>query len=754
MKRSGWAPGPPEEAELTPEAFRDSLRVTGDEAEIDLAVPGIRCASCIWLIEHFLMKAEGITHASVNYATHKAKVRWHPETISLESVLKKISALGYTPRPSTSSDLEEGLKSEKRDLLVRFGTASFFSMQLMLYTAALYAGYFQGIDPFYKRVFEIIALALSTPVMFYCGHPFLKNAMRGIRNRAVNMDTLVFTGSFSAYAYSVIAIFIGGEVYFDTSATIITLILLGRFLEVGAKARATGAISSLIALRPKEASLISDGREPARVPVSALRAGDHIQVIPGDKIPVDCIVIDGVSEVDEAVLTGESMPVKKAGGAEVFAGTMNLNGRLVLEVKRIENDTVLSRIIKAVEDAQARKAPIQKVADRVVAWFVPVIIVIAAATFVFWSARGSGGASALMNGVSVLVIACPCALGLATPLAVLIGSTLLSSKGILAKGGDVIERIARSNFVSFDKTGTLTTGTPTLLKVLAYGIDERELRTLAASIEKHSEHTIARAIRKGSEDSELLPVDAFKAHPGKGVEGILRGEPVFAGSISFLESLQIEITGDQKTDFDSLSRGGNTVIGVAIGRELKGWFVISDDLRPGAAAVVEELNRLGCQVSLITGDHKSVAEEIGKRTGISIIDAEVLPVRKAEVIRRIRGAGYEIIMVGDGINDAPALIEADAGVAIGSATDIAIESADVVLLRNDLGLVPRLIETSRKTLSVIKENLFWAFSYNLIAIPLAVSGNIHPIISAAFMAISSLIVVGNSMRLRKGGFRD
>jgi Cu2+-exporting ATPase len=643
--------------------------------------------------------------------------------------------------------VEGELQREKRDLLIRFGTASFFSMQLMLYTAALYAGYFQGIEPLYRKVFELIAWALATPVMFYCGHPFLKNTVRGIKNLTANMDALIFMGSFSAYAYSVIVIFIGGEVYFDTSAMIITLILLGRFIESGAKARATGAIASLLNLPPKDARIIRKSGDPAWAPVSSLKEGDRIQVIPGEKIPVDCVVIGGASEVNESMLTGESMPVSKSMGSEVFGGTMNLNGALILEVRRTGNDTLISRIIKAVEDAQARKAPIQKIADRVAGWFVPGIIFIAAGTFVLWAAKGSSTTSSLMNAVSVLVIACPCALGLATPLAVLVASTILSSRGIVIKGGDVIEALARSEHVCFDKTGTLTMGTPSLLEMVSYGAEKEYLHLVAASLEKNSEHSVAKALHKDIPEKNLLPVEGFKAHPGKGVEGMLKGEHLVAGNIPFLASFHVEITERQRKDFSALSSKGCTLIGLAAAQELKGWIAIADDLRAEAAEAVRELEQQGHKISLVTGDHRIVAEEIGRRAGIPEIIAEVLPVRKADKIRQIKESGHGVVMVGDGVNDAPALTEADVGLAMGGATDIAMESADAVLMRNDLRLIPWLIRTSKRTLSAIRQNLFWAFSYNLIAVPLAVSGLIHPIISAASMAVSSLIVVGNSLRL-------
>jgi Cu2+-exporting ATPase len=747
-RRSGWKPGPLEDVPVAIDLFRDSVRYTGDEAEMDISLSGIRCASCIWLIEHSLSRLQGINEARVNYATHRARIRWDPKSVTLDTILKRIKSLGYMSRPYAVSALDEHLREEKRDLLIRFGTAAFFSMQLMLYTTALYAGYFQGIDSFHKKIFELIALALATPVMFYCGYPFLKGAIRAALNRTFSMDTLVFLGSFSAYFYSVIAILVGGEVYFDTSAMIITLILLGRFVETGAKAKASGAVSALIRLQPKEAKLAGNGEGAgSRVPVSSLAIGDRIEVIPGEKIPVDCIVVKGSSELDESMLTGEATPLMKTEGAQVFAGTMNLNGGLVLEVTRVGNETALARIIAVIEEAQARKAPVQKTADRVVGLFVPVVILIAAATFAFRLALGSGMTFSLMTAVSVLVIACPCALGLATPLTVLIGSTLLASRGILAKGGDIFESVARSDSVIFDKTGTLTTGTPTLTNVLAYDIDERKLRVLAASIERHSEHTVSKALRAGISDSDLHPVTSFRAHPGRGVEGRRDDELLLAGNTSFLESRSVKITEGQRKDLVSLSSKGDTIIGLAVGSELKGWFVISDDLRQGAREVVAALKRRGCTVGLITGDHRTAAEEIGKRTGISMINAEVLPAQKAAKVREMKEAGHRVVMVGDGINDAPALIEADAGVAMVSATDVAMESADVVLMRNDLSLVPRLMEICGKSLSVIRQNLWWAFSYNIVAIPLAVSGKLHPIVAAAFMAMSSLMVVGNSLRL-------
>ncbi|HXX56819.1 MAG TPA: heavy metal translocating P-type ATPase [Thermodesulfovibrionales bacterium] len=752
-RRNGWTPGPPEEGDVSTDLFEAALRTEGNKAALDLNLTGIRCASCIWLIEHFLMKCDGILSVMVNYATHRARIAWLTDRISLATILKKIASLGYAPRPYSGSAIEEALKGEKRDLLIRFGTASFLSMQLMLYTTALYAGYFEGIDPLYRKMFELISWAFTTPVIFYCGYPFLRNSVKGIGNRAFTMDALIFIGSFSAYAYSVFAIFTGGEVYFDTAAMIITLILLGRFLETGAKVKAIGAISSLISLQPKEARIMrqSDSGEPfsESVPVSTLKVGDRIEVIAGERIPVDCVVLGGHSEADESMLTGESVPVRKTESSAVFGGTMNLTGSLVLEVKKVGSDTLLSGIIRAVEDAQARKAPIQKLADIVAGWFVPAIFLVAGMTFGFWFLRTHLLSVSLVYAVSVLVIACPCALGLATPLAILISTTILSSRGVLVKGGDSIETVARTNFVSFDKTGTLTAGIPSLMNLATYGISRGELHILAASLERGSVHPIAHALRKGMRDEDLYRIESSTTHPGKGIEGLMNGRRLLAGNPSFLQSSGVVMSDTQMEDFAALSSGGDTITGFAEGAVLRGWLVLSNDLRPEVPEVVERLRQLGCGVGLLTGDRNAVAEEIGRKAGISIMDAEATPVQKADKVRLLREAGQRVLMVGDGINDAPALVEADAGVAIGSATDIAMESADVVLLRNDLRSVITLLAVSKRTFSLIRQNLFWAFSYNLVAVPLAVSGKIHPIISAACMAISSLIVVGNSLRLYK-----
>lgn len=761
-KRIGWWPGRPEIKEFKAEEFDDYIReLSPDERELEFIVLGIRCASCIWLIEHLLKKMQGMIDIRVNYATHRARLRWRPEQIGLGEILQKIASLGYIPKPYIETELTKELIREKRDLLVRFGTASFFSMQLMLYTIALYAGYFQGIDESLRRLFHVIAWVLATPVMFYCGYPFIRNAINGFKNRTFNMDVLIFLGSFSAYAYSVAIVILisflkiplNTEVYFDTSSMIITLILLGRFIEQGARIKATSSLQALLSLQPRQARILRDSEEEL-IPLNKLSKGDLIVVRPGERIPVDGIIIEGGSEIDEQMLTGESMPVYRDVGSQVFAGTLNLNGRLIVKVESIK-ETVLSRITQAVLDTQAKRARIQGIADRVVGIFVPAIITISLFTFLYWYVRENTGI-ALMNSVSVLVIACPCALGLATPLAILIGSTNLYLKGIIIKDGNIIEDLAKADTILFDKTGTLTEGRPSLIDIIAYEDSKERLHIIAASLEQASEHIVSKAITNNIKRDLLLPLKEFKAIPGLGIkgnvecpQGDIKGKEIIIGNLRFINNEGILLNERQISDYREYSKRGYTLVGISVERRLKAWFVIADRLSPEAKEVIERLKVMQMKIIMLTGDQRTVAEEISKELGVEEFYSEVLPIEKAEIIRNLKDSGKKVIMVGDGINDAPALSEAHAGIATGGAADITAESAGAVMMRKDLRLVIELLHQSKKILSIIKQNLFWAFSYNIIAIPLAVSGKIHPIISAISMAVSSLIVLGNSLRLRR-----
>lgn len=729
-----------------------------NQKEIDIFIDGIRCASCVWLNEKILSKTEGIEYARVNYITHRARIRWDPEVIGLDRILKRVISIGYNPRPYLESEQFRRQKAEARDLLVRFGTAGFLSSQLMIYTTALYAGYFHGIDAGTKLIFEIIAMLLTVPVIFYSGMPFIRNTIKGLRYLNFNMDSLITIGAGSAFIYSVYQMFMGGKVYFDTSAMIITIILLGRYMETTAKGKASETIERLSELCPKEARLVGDqqsaisSQEIKIVPISSIKKGELIQVMPGERIPLDGTVVDGESEVDESIITGESKPVHKLAGHEVIGGSINLYGTLVFRVTKTGKETVLSNIIKAVEDAQARKPEVQTIADRVVGIFVPIILIIAFLTVVAYMLKGTSTHYALMTGISVIVIACPCSLGLATPIAVLIFTSMASSKGILVRGGEVIENASKVDHVIFDKTGTITLGRPVVKEIIIFdpSLYREYILSLAASIERLSEHSIGRAITESAKGLDFFDVSWFKAFPGKGVEGTIGNKKISIGSMGFMSennlvSDSVELLRDISLQFE---KNGDTVVYIGWNRKIRALFVISDVIRDESIEVMDELRKAKITVSIVSGDNRITTGSIASMIGVDHVIAEASPVAKKDLVTDMQRKGHNILMVGDGINDAPALTEAMIGIAMGRGTDVAMESADAVLVRNDLKLVPYFMNLSKKTFSIIRQNIFWAFFYNIIAIPLAVSGVLHPIIAAGAMAASSLFVVGNSLRIR------
>jgi Cu2+-exporting ATPase len=777
-RNNSWTPGPPEDKPVEAAAFTDTIRQVGDHLETEIILDGIRCASCIWLIEKILLRTEGVEFARVNYATHMAKVRWKPVHTEISGILARIKAAGYTPKPFTANIREEEIKRQQKDLLVRFGTAAFFSMQIMMYSVALYAGYFQGISTSTKVALQIVSLVLATPVLFYSGMPFMRGAVRSLRNMAFNMDVLIITGAGAAYVYSAYRIYAGGEIYLDTLAMIITLILLGRYIEVMAKGRASEVIVRLLSLNPKEARVVkqnpefrNQNSEPRTkttgeipdiqyqmVAVSTIKEGDIIQIKPGERIPLDGILTEGTSEVDESMLTGESKPVLKTVGNEVFCGTQNLYGSFIFKVQRTGENTVLSQIIKTVEDAQARQAPVQAVADKFIGFFVPGVLILSAMTALAWFYYDGDLTEAVMNSISVLVIACPCALGLATPLAILIGTTKGTLMGILVKGGDIIEKARNINTVVLDKTGTITEGKPELTSYRGVGIPDMEALRLTASLEHLSEHSISKAIVNASEEAQHYSVAEFTACPGKGVKGVIEGKYALVGSRDFIESegifnnLDAVLTSELLSWTRSQENSGATVIYLSFDGRLSGIFVISDTIRKEASEAIAMLRDTGHDVIMITGDAADTATTVAQKVGLDKdkVMAQQSPVDKAKTIKAMQQEGKDVLMVGDGINDAPALIQADIGIAMGRATDIALESADMVLMRSDLRLVSGAITLSKRTYRVIKQNLFWAFIYNITALPLAVTGILHPIVAAIAMTLSSLSVVGNSMRLKRG----
>jgi Cu2+-exporting ATPase len=580
------------------------------------------------------------------------------------------------------------------------------------------------------------------------------------------MDVLITAGSLSAYGYSVFQMAVNGEVYFDTAAMIITLILLGRYIEAGAKSRASETIARLMQLSPRETRKLEtegvahpDQEQLSRAartmaPLSSIVPDDLIEVVPGEKIPLDGVVVTGTSDADESMLTGESKPAHKTAGDQVFGGTLNLYGSFIFRVTQTGKDTVLAKIIQAVEDAQSRRAPIQSAADRVVGYFVPAVLLLALLTFLGWLALGVPASRAVMHAVSVLVIACPCALGLATPLAVLIGTSSGASRGILIKGGDVIQKAAGVNFVVLDKTGTITGGKPVLAEFFGVGAADDEALLLASSLEAHSEHSLSQAIREASRGKQPLVVSDFTAVPGKGVRGFINAKPALIGSRHFIETEGIKGKVDALLDdreqakITAGEQGGATITYLAHDGQLRGVFIIADALRKEAAEAVGNIKAANLGVAMITGDHEATAREVARQTNIETVMAQASPLDKAREIQRMQNEGKRVLMVGDGINDAPAMVQATVGVAMGRATDIALESADIVIMRADLRLVAEAVALTKKTFLIIKQNIFWAFVYNIVVIPLAIMGLLHPIIAAGAMTFSSLSVVGNSLRAR------
>jgi len=745
------------------EAFRAAVRpVPGGLSEVDLYVEGIRCASCVWLNERLLSRTPGVAFARVNYATHRARIRWDPARASLEAVLGRIRSAGYLPKPYGESEGQAAQRRETRDLLVRLGTAGFLSSQLMVVTIALYAGYFQGIDAETRRLLEWVGLGLTLPVYFYSGAPFLRNTVSSLRHGRFNMDALIALGAGASLAYSVWQMARGGEVYFDTAAMIVTLVLVGRYVEAAAKGRASEAVARLAALQPREARRIEEGPgggvKVRSVPVAELRRGDRVEVVPGERVASDGLVREGQSEVDESLVTGESRPVAKQPGSPVIGGTVNLHGSFILEVTRTGAATVLAGIIRAVEEAQASRPRIQEVADRVVGFFVPAILLLAIASTAWHLARGTTVAQSLMIGVSVLVIACPCALGLATPLAVLLATGVATSRGLLLKGGDVFERAALANEALLDKTGTVTRGRPELrvVVVVAGGLAAEEALRLAAAVERRSEHSLGRAVVEaarelpdGPEPGPEPEVAGFAAVPGRGVEARVDGAPVRIGTRAFLAEAGAVVSPADDARARAFEERGDTVAFLARDGRLLAMLVVSDALRPEAREAVDELCRLGLRVSLLSGDNRRTTEAVAARLGINDAEAEVSPVDKRERVAALQSLGRRVLLAGDGVNDAPALTQADVGVAMSRGTDVTMESAEAVLVRDDLRLVPELVRLSRRTYRIIRENLFWALVYNVVAVPLAMAGVLHPIVAAGAMAASSTFVVANSLRIRR-----
>ena len=722
-----------------------TVPATHDVESAELVVGGMHCASCAGRVQRTLARQPGVEHAQVNFASRRAQVEYAPGAIALGDLEAAVEKIGYRLEPPAADSLapDDDDAVEARRWLRRVA----LSWPLGLAVMVLAFGF--GHETWARWA----SFALTIPVQFVAGWPILASGLARARRLTANMDTLIAMGTLTAFFYSVYELLAGGDLYFETAALLIAFILLGRWFEARARSRASSAIRKLLELGAKEARMLVGGEEHM-VPVEDVRPGDLLRVRPGEKVPVDGVVASGAAAVDESMLSGESVPVEKGEGDSVAGATVNTNGSLTIRATAVGNDTALAQIVRLVEEAQASKAPVERLVDRVSSVFVPAVLAVAVLTFGVWWLLVGDPAAGLLAAVAVLIIACPCALGLATPTALMVGAGRGASMGVLIKGGEVLQRSKRIDTVVFDKTGTLTKGQMELVEVVpAAGEDEHAVLRRAGSVEALSEHPVAAAIAAGARErgADLPEAARFESTAGHGVRAEVAGVVVSVGRRKLMSDHRLSVPAELERRATELEEAGRTAVLVGWEGRARGFLAVADTLKENAASVVDELHQLGVEVAMITGDNARTAAAIAEQAGIDRALAEVLPEDKVEEVRRLQEEGKVVAMVGDGINDAPALVQADLGIAIGTGTDVAIESSDLTLISGDLEGVATAIRLSRRTLRTIYQNLGWAFGYNTAAIPLAAVGLLHPIIAAAAMAVSSVSVVSNSLRLRRFG---
>lgn len=694
-----------------------------------------------------MRKGQGIVSANVNLSTNKAMVEFPSGAIEDRELIELIEKAGFKAELEREGDTDR--EKELREKEIKSLKTSFIISAIL--TLPLFLAMFfhmAGVDNILTNGY--FQWVLATPVQFIIGYRFYRGAYNSLRGGGANMDVLVAMGTTAAYLFSIYNLFQGiNEYYFEASATIITLIVLGKTFEAVAKGKTSEAIKELMGLQPKTARVVRDGEE-VDIPIEDVVIGDIIVVRPGERIPVDGIIVEGNSAIDESMITGESIPVDKTVGDEVVGATINEFGAFRFEANKVGKDTVLSQIIKLVEDAQGSKAPVQRLADEISGVFVPIVLAIAVITFLwFYLAKGSFNIG-LINAVAVLVIACPCALGLATPTAIMVGTGKGAENGILIKSGEHLERAHKMDTIIFDKTGTITKGEPEVTDIVVFdSMDKRNLLKIAASVERASEHPLGQSIvRKAEEDGlELRDPESFVAIPGRGLRAQLEGQEIYIGNRRLMEEAEVSI-GDRKEDLFKLEEEGKTAMLLSIDGRLAGIIAVADQLKDNSQKAIDELKAMGLEIYMITGDNERTAQAIAREIGIDKVLAEVLPENKAEVVEEIKAEGKHVGMVGDGINDAPALAASDVGFAIGTGTDVAMEAADITLMRGDLEGVVTAIRLSHRTMRTIKQNLFWAFFYNTVGIPFSALGFLNPMVAGAAMAFSSVSVVSNSLRLR------
>jgi Cu+-exporting ATPase len=707
---------------------------------LDLPIDGMTCASCASRIERKLNRLDGV-EASVNYATERASVAFDPALVQPAALLAAVEAAGYhATLPGDAATDAAAERDPLGDLRVRVLVAAILSVPIVALAM---------VPVLRVGSWEWSSLALVSVVVFWSGWQFHRAAWVNLRHGAATMDTLISMGTLAAWVWSLVALaWLGGELYFEVAAAVITFVLAGRYFELRAKRRAGSAIESLLELGAKDVAILGEGAIEHRRPIEQLRVGDRFVVRPGEQVASDGVVEAGRSTVDQSIVTGESPPVEVAPGAEVIGATINVGGRLVVRASRVGADTALAQIARMVTQAQSGKAPVQRLADRISAIFVPIVLVLALGTLVFWLAAGNGAQFAFTAAVAVLIVACPCALGLATPTALLVGTGRGAQLGLLIKGPEVLESTRRVDTIVLDKTGTVTTGQMSLQLVeVAEGFERAEVLRLVGALEAGSEHPIGQAlVRAALDDAGSLPaIQSFENLDGLGVRGEVDGHELVIGRPSLLPDATAaiaDVVRDAQAD-------GSTAILASVDGAFAGVFVVADTIKPTSAAAIHALRELGLTPVLLTGDNEGAARAVAREVGIDDVVADVLPAGKADVVRRLQDEGGIFAMVGYGVNDSPALAQADLGLAIGTGTDVAIEASDLTLVSGDLHAAVDAIRLARRTLTTIKGNLFWAFAYNVAALPLAASGHLSPMIAGAAMAFSSVFVVSNSLRLRR-----
>jgi Cu+-exporting ATPase len=735
--------------EITERIEKLGYGVLQEKADFD--VYGMTCSACSNRIEKVLNKQEGVQLATVNLATESASIEYNPSLIDAAAIVERIKKLGYDAAPKADDDEKETHKEKEiKEMKKKLTISVILSLPLLI----TMLDHLLGINLPAIFMNPWFQFALATPVQFYVGWQFYQGAYRSLRSGAANMDVLVALGTSAAYFYSLYEAFrtIGNpayepHLYFETSAVLITLILFGTYLEAQAKNQTTAAISELLSLQAKEARVLRDGEE-VMIPVEEVAENDHLIVKPGEKIPVDGLVVKGRTSVDESMLTGESIPIEKHVNEPVIGATLNGTGTIEMKATKVGKDTALASIIKAVEDAQGSKAPIQRMADVISGYFVPIVVGIAVLTFIVWISFVEPGQfePALIASIAVLVIACPCALGLATPTSIMVGTGRAAESGILFKGGEHLEQAHELDTIILDKTGTITKGKP---EVTDFTGDEETLQLLA-SAEKGSEHPLADAIVTYANDQnlELLDTDDFEAVPGHGIKAVIGEHEILVGNRKLMRDHHVDVT-DVEKQMQSYEENGKTAMLIAIDGNYRGIVAVADTLKDTAKEALQELKDQGLELIMLTGDNIRTAQAIADQVGIDKVIAEVLPEEKADKVKEVQLQGKKVAMVGDGVNDAPALAIADTGIAIGTGTEVAIEAADVTILGGELLLIPKAIRISQATMKNIKQNLFWAFGYNTAGIPIAAAGLLAPWIAGAAMALSSVSVVTNSLRLKR-----